>query len=267
MPSVLSSIKHAKESSKLCIVLGAGIAKAVAGLPLWTELMQSFIDFAKSKGIAVDTVQAADLVLSSQPTLAASLLKKPLSDRSTEFRQWLEDTFGNPIVNDQHPVLEVLREIRGDNDLIKFATTNYDLVLEKPLGLTRLNWTADPEDVEAWFRKPENLLHIHGIYDRIKSVIFSSDDYSRLPVTGTDQLPRLLRECVVLFVGCGDTTTDPHFTTAFSELPDDASNSHVLLYRRDPTDTRRAPTHSHITYYPYDKFEALPEVLRSLVLG
>jgi hypothetical protein len=98
-----------------------------------------------------------------------------------------------------------------------------------------VNWN-ETDNVKMFFSpaQPRHLFHIQGTYSHPASVVFSCNDYS--PLAGQqinapviEPLQRLLQNYTVLFIGCGETTTDQQFSEVFKSLRSDSARSRHAL--------------------------------------
>jgi hypothetical protein len=192
-------IETAIRGSKLCILTGAGVSTAIANLPGWNELLQSALDLAHEQRIDDDDIESARRTLIRKPFLAGGQLRGLLSaDDNHWFATWLSTIFHRPRVDTHNILLNALVRIHQAHPSIRFATTNYDTILDQHLKLGNLNWCDDVRDVDDFFgpEQSRHLLHIHGTYNKPSTVVFSAEDYARLEGRQHSATTRILAEAM-----------------------------------------------------------------------
>ena len=103
---------------------------------------------------------------------------------------------------------------------IPICTLNYDRLLEHVTGLSAINM-SETSRVTSWMRREEQgLLHLHGIWDQPETCILGIRDYE---ATLSDDVRDLIQRALssfgrLLFIGCGDTFSDPNFSALISWL-------------------------------------------------
>jgi hypothetical protein len=148
------------------------------------------------------------------------------------FNTWFESSSRDPPGYHPDPeLLRVLVAVHRSEPYIWFKTTNHDTLLDDHLGLQTVNWNKT-DNVKMFFSpaQPRHLFHNQGTYSHPASVVFSCNDYPPLadqqinaPVI--EPLQRLLQNYTVLFIGCGETTTDQRFSEVFNSLRSDSARS------------------------------------------
>jgi len=123
-----------------------------------------------------------------------------------EFGAWLRENLESLPIQDAS-VLEALAALD-----LPIVTTNYDTLLEQATGLPSITW-QDTARVERVLRAQERaILHLHGVWDRPKTVILGIRDYDRVQGDAHAQVAlqalRLMKTWV--FVGCGEGLRDPN---------------------------------------------------------
>lgn len=211
---IISDIREAIEGERLLVVVGAGASKSAtndAPASCWDGLLK----------LGLETLPADDpkqvglpqLLTGDDPKSAihvAEVIEDTLGGRSDfVFRCWLRDTVGSlrPVKRD---VLEAIRDLH-----VPVVTTNYDNLLEEVLDRTPI--TFDDTEDSLGFVRGENvqktILHMHGHYQKPRSIVFGTRSYSDLLNTGYAEA--ILRALAIrytwLFIGFGKGMQDPHF--------------------------------------------------------
>lgn len=198
-------------------VVGAGVALATTKqnpVASWTGLLEHGVGRCEevvrhlAAGWATrvrDEIRSGDLddLLSAAGKIAAKLG----APRGGEYRRWLRETVGSLTVADD----TVMRAIA---DLgVPLTITNYDGLLEEVTGLRAFTW-LDYAAVERLLRGDERgVLHLHGYWERPKSVILDIRSYERaLHDEHFQTVLRALRTVqTFLFIGYGAGLQDPNF--------------------------------------------------------
>jgi hypothetical protein len=255
---VVDRLRLALANKTLIPVVGAGVATAVARLPTWGTLLVNGIEYltAHTRRLAVEEAEIAALksLYAAGPAshMAAlsqlqRLLARPQRDHwlSREYAAWLDETFGAPTVSDPG-ILYRLHQLQAR----VLVTTNYDLLLEtnvNPQGAS-VTW-EQPADLRALLRGGQGIIHLHGRFDRPRSVILSDGDYQRLvdDALAARVSQTLFDAGILLFIGVSPVgADDPHLGRIlehFADLTDPAAGEehpHVLLHAADMSAHDRA---------------------------
>lgn len=126
------------------------------------------------------------------------------------YHTWMRASFeGASITNTA--LVETLRKLLLPQDV--FATTNYDLLLEKATGLKTVSY-EEPQEAFAMLnhRKSDAILHLHGVYDSAKgkdNIVADQAQYdSVLDDKGAQFVQHILGTRTLVLVGCGQTSED-----------------------------------------------------------
>lgn len=168
------------------------------------------------------------------------------------------------------PLHEALRSVTTWRAIL---TTNYDTLLEKTFEPhQRVATCVDDIDlVRSAAVGAVELIHLHGVIDRPKTIVLALEDYRRYPATHPGLLAKvrqLFLQHPVLFVGFG--VTDPNFmqwSGWVSDVVGDGKNPWINLTLDSP------PSLSHGRYWGkrldfisvqgFPRFKAVvPEILR-----
>jgi len=263
----------------LLVIVGAGVSIASAGAPTWEQLLINGCDFALPRyPQQSSTVEAIRRRIIREDWLgAAGELRRLLS--ITHFNEFLMaqfDGFRWNRDNIKHrSVYALLRILRRNG--ARIATTNYDTIIEDVLSMKEMDWRDSRCDSFFHSEDPainREVLHIHGDYQRPDSVVFDKDDYQRINSSLADSqrlqdnLLHMFRNGNVLFVGCGQTTADPHFQNIFERCMISAATRHAYLCSDDAYEGLRYPRGpglpSTVELAPYGAFAGLPVALKRL---
>jgi hypothetical protein len=205
---ILGEIEQAIGGGRLVPVVGAGVSSATAPMPSWRALVESAIAHAKASGSG-DPQPAAEALARNNLAEAAELATTALG---VEFPAWLRSSFH--VQRSQITSRAVIDRI---SDLMPsfVATTNYDrlLTMLHPERWEPVTWT-DPVGMQTVLRDGGRILHLHGVYDQPKSVIFSAASYRTLTSDAAYETVgrSLWLEYTLLFVGASvDGVSDPDF--------------------------------------------------------
>jgi len=268
---------------RIVLVVGSGVTRgAVEGqldtqAASWSGLIEHGLGRAASRNLIEDGEQESLLASAGSGTpdmmiAAADRVVSALGGRDAgEYGQWLETAF---------QAVDVRASRTGTIDAIaamsalgvRIATTNYDGVLERFLGLETVVWTdsAAAEDVLAGRRN--GVLHLHGHWRTPRSVVFGKADYDALlEGPGSSALLNAVRTLkTMVFVGTGAGLLDPNFGRLrdwAGEALRSSSNAHYWMVRAGeersiPPETLRD---ERTTPLLYDEHDELPGMLRRLL--
>ncbi len=226
-----SKLKQLIKEERLIPVVGAGISRAVAGLPNWKELLESGLTHAESRGLGKGKIEIARIELNKNELLnVGETVRKELG---RNFKTFLKDQFDNPEIKDDSLLDNIL-----NLDAPFILTTNYDSIFNQKAKLdhvTDLDW-LDYEKALGHIRKKEKFLfHIHGHYENADSIILSTSDYNKQNENDgyLQALKEIARGYHFLFIGCSqDGVLDEGFTLLFnffSKWFPKSENEHFFL--------------------------------------
>ncbi|MCQ8814375.1 MULTISPECIES: SIR2 family protein [Mesorhizobium] len=127
------------------------------------------------------------------------------------YERWLQELFFGEKCG-TGKMAEAIRSLRDAN--IPLATLNYDTLLEQATDLPGIT-LSDTSQVVSWMQRDHpGILHLHGKWDVPGSCILGIRDYT---ATLTSEVRSLIQRSLssfgqLLFVGCGDTFSDPNFS-------------------------------------------------------
>ena len=207
-PEFLAAIQE----DELVYLFGAGISSALTGNHAcsWWQWICNGIDYLK------DPLAAKELKESMKKDSSADNLIQIVGDVLTQtkaegtYHTWMRASFeGASITNTA--LVETLRKLLLPQDV--FATTNYDLLLEKATGLKTISY-EEPQEAFAMLdhRKSDAILHLHGVYDSAKgkdNIVADQAQYdSVLDDKGAQFVQHILGTRTLVLVGCGQTSED-----------------------------------------------------------
>jgi SOS-response transcriptional repressor LexA len=196
--------------------VGAGFSSAVTGnaCATWNGLLRSGIDecVRQVQGLPSSWVEGMEVLLRDADAANYLTVAEGISDRlrpvrkNREFDSWLKNTVGKLEPAPEHE--ELIVALCGLGDII--FTTNYDTLIERSqTAWTSCTWN-DTDYAAADLRK-NVVIHLHGVVDKPRSIIFGKTDYERLEAELYQSLDRAFfarRDFV--FIGCGAGLADPH---------------------------------------------------------
>lgn len=207
------------KEGKIIPFIGAGVPRAVAGLPGWGKLIENGLDYAISLRIDrnSDIPKAKELLGKGRFLEASEHLKKVLQYPGYPYLNWIKSQFGN--INPRN--LDLISSIL---DLCApiIVTTNYDTLLSKVDNLgnrEKFTHVQYNEALNAMERGKDVVLHLHGIYEKPESIILSQSDYDELnnDLGYKSFVQKLISDYHLLFIGCSrDGVMDADFSTLFN---------------------------------------------------
>lgn len=212
-------------NEKLIIIIGAGVSMGLTDgkAPSWNELIRRGFDYGKERGLITDlqhTNWAEQLRSSDIDDLlgAAEFMGRKLgSPDNLPYARWLEHEFQTI----QPSNTELVTTLKHISELdIPLCTLNYDHLLETITKQPTL-LVSDIKNTASWIRREKTgILHLHGSWDTPKSCILGIRDYA---ATQVNQVRDLFQRNLaifnrILFIGCGDTFSDPNFSALINWL-------------------------------------------------
>jgi tetratricopeptide (TPR) repeat protein len=263
---------------KPLLICGAGVStQATDGLaPTWASLIKSGITrVADLDANAEKWTKESRQRLTTGDTatwiaIADSLTERLGGVRNAEFATWLEGEVGQ-LAPARHDLLDAIFALQ-----CPIATTNYDDILEKAIGLQPIGWDDHVGTHQFLDGKRQGILHLHGHWRSPARVVLGSKSYGEHSV---DKRRELLQEVTSLnrptiFIGCSqDGLTDPDFSrldSFLTEWQDVAPRRYWLirLERDDKGQPKPIPSPDHTRrLYPVvygEKYDDLVPLLRSL---
>lgn len=247
-------ISNAIKNNQLVIVCGAGVSISLTdgGLPGWAGLVRSGFQYGEAKGrITSAQREMWDAQLSSSDLddllSAAEFMGRKLEAPSGDlYHRWLEQVFSE-VAPTNSDLSAALRALSAAN--VPICTLNYDTLLEDVSELPTVTM-ENPTAVASWMRRERGgILHLHGAWNSPHSCILGIRDYA---TTINDEVRILIQRSLgafkrLLFIGCGETFSDPNFSALISWLRREmgtAAPQHYALVRESEV----AQRHSDATW-------------------
>ena len=252
--AALSQIKQSASERRLVVVIGTGVSLALTNGKRpnlsWKGLIGNGFEFAETKGKIQSAQRKAwegQLNSADVDDLlgAAEFMSRKLGSPNGElYARWLENEFKN--VSPEHRgMINAIVALQATD--IPICTLNYDRLLEDVTGLASISM-SETNRVAAWMRREEKgVLHLHGVWDQPNSCVLGIRDYE---TTLSDDVRDLIQRALssfgrLLFIGCGDTFSDPNFSALIDWLRKNlkaAAPQHYALVRSADVARRHADT-------------------------
>lgn len=252
---------------ELVFLFGTGISGALTGERFgWYQWISDGIKGLKDYSIASDLRKRleADSSADNMISVVGDVIESAKSDGT--YNSWMHGSFEKAsIINTV--LAETLKKMTIFNDV--FATTNYDLLLERACGLKSLSYEQPGQVFEMLkSRQSHAVLHIHGIYDSvhgIDNIIADQRQYDAvLSDKGAQFIQNILGTRTLVFIGCGKTTDDVNIKqfVEFSIKHLKMDRTYFFLYNSSAPVTDLP---DNIRPVPYgDEYEDLPVFLEDL---
>ncbi|MBB3560147.1 hypothetical protein FHX06_001458 [Rhizobium sp. BK512] len=279
-PKYFSDIQNAISNKKLVIVVGTGVSRALsansANVFSWSGLIQNGLEYCKTRACVTDAQYGAwkthldssdiDDLLS-----AAEFVGRKLgAPTGSMYARWLEESFGAADVLNKglSDAISSIAQLE-----IPIATLNYDTLLEEVTGLPTINFSETKKVTEWVRRETSGILHLHGVWSDPQSCILGIRDYHTASLSDVRQFIQrnLSTFGRILFLGCGDTFSDPNFSALISWMRAEIRGSsplHYALVRESELSTRHADANwqGFVEPISYGKeYSDLPTYLKSLL--
>lgn len=250
------------------LILGAGIAKAIApAAPTWTEAIERAQLIAAQHapadlGMEQPRSQTPVPVGPTRRMVAlADQAAKGLGPRNGHlWREFLINTFG-ALRPSEWTTIDAIGSLG-----LRMATTNYDTLIERSLGLKSVTPTGLLANADRR-RRAQEVIHLHGIFSDPESVVWTRKDYRRLSAR---RLGIYLQQSIsangLIFIGCGGTLDDPNliawrkFLTELSE-----HGIHAFRLYCDQEDQTESSGYRSICYG--QNYSDLPTFLYKMATG
>ena len=248
----IAQLKKSARDGKLVAVIGTGVSMALTdgknSALSWKGLIENGFAYGVTKGkITAEQSASWKNQLNSNDLdellgAAEFMGRKLLAPDGDLYARWLETVFKNvePLDNEMARAVRVLHAAG-----VPFCTLNYDHLLERTMGLTTVSF-KDTSNVTAWVRRENpGVLHLHGSWDSPSTCILGIRDYE---TTLGDDVRDLIQRALasfnhLLFLGCGDTFSDPNFSALIKWLREKlrtAAPQHYALVSEDQVSARNA---------------------------
>jgi len=219
--TAINQLLESASRGELVAIIGTGVSMSLTNgsIPAlsWTGLISDGFTYGVKKGlIKPEQEKAWEPQLASNDIddllCAAEFLSRKLgAPQGDLYARWIQNVFSTvkPVNAKMKKALVALNKIG-----IPICTLNYDLLLEQVTGLNGINMNETTK-VASWMRKGNpGILHLHGSSISPETCILGIRDYE---TTLGDDVRELIQRSLasfhrLLFIGCGDTFTDPNFS-------------------------------------------------------
>lgn len=217
----IASVISSAEKGELVVIVGTGVSLALTdgnhSHLSWRGLIEDGFSYGVAKGkIEAGQRERWSLLLGSSDIdellSAAEFMGKKLESPSGDlYKRWMYSLFEKvkPKANQMFDVIKCIASLN-----IPIATLNYDTLIEEVTGLNSIS-VGDLRKTTGWMRGDEKgVLHLHGCWQEPESCILGIRDYENTISNETrDLFQRSLGTFKrLLFIGCGDTFSDPNFS-------------------------------------------------------
>jgi len=244
--AAIARLAESAKRGELVVVIGTGVSLGLAGRHnpalSWTGLVRSGFDYANKKAkITKAQSEAWEAQLSSTDLDdllgAAEFMGRKLDAPGGDlYARWLRTTFES-VVPENPELEEAIRSLHFGG--IRLCTLNYDHLLERVTGLPTVT-LRDAARVVSWMRaecseEGSGILHLHGSWDAPATCVLGIRDYE---TTIRDDVRDLIQRSLasfkrLLFIGCGDTFSDPNLGALIrwlrSRMPAAAPQHYALV--------------------------------------
>ena len=260
--------KKAIQENELVYLFGAGISSALTsgqsvGWKQWIINGTSYMkDPIKANALRVSIEK--DNTASGLVKTAGTVLAATKADGT--YQTWMKNSFESAQITN-HALADTLKKLLVTQDV--FATTNYDLLLERATGLSTLSY-KEPDKAFLMLdrKKSDSVLHIHGVYDSFHgtdNIIADESQYEAiLNDEGAQFIQNILGTRTLILVGCGQTAEDANIAR-FIQFARDKLRMDREYYFLCKLDMEPADLPDNIKPIPYgDSYDDLPEFLADL---
>lgn len=277
--NIEKEIIDSAEKGNLLIVIGTGISISLTHNQYpqlsWKGLISSGLSYGNQKGV-ISTVQKStwNTILEQGDidellSCAEFVGKKLNSPKGDLYYRWMEEQFKH-IKPEECKIKESLRKIVELN--IPICTLNYDTLLEDATKLPEIR-LSNSNDAISWLKKEQHgVLHLHGVWKDPENCILGVRDYERTLNSEARQLFQRSMAAFnrILFIGCGDTFSDPNFSSLIEwikkNLKGAFSSSYALVLERDKEEKNKNKLlHGFLEPVVYGtKHDDLPDYLNGI---
>ena len=227
------------KGANILFVFGSGISVALTEKDLsWREWLKTgfnYITDSRQKSALYDRLNKAastDELTSIAEELIATLKQEGV------YQQWMQTSFENLEIK-KPDIATILKKLTTIPQ-IRFATTNYDLLLEQATGLPPCSGNVSSENRQetnsSVFGGEPAILHLHGYFDSRNNrddIVASKEQYEKLGHNSASQFTQQLLSAlnIMIFVGCGATVEDDNIApmTTFAQKILGLGGTHYFL--------------------------------------
>lgn len=218
--ATLRKIATSVSNQELVAVIGTGVSLALTdgAIPTlsWRGLIRNGFEYAVRKGQMKEAqAQTWNAQLESHDIdellLGAEFMGRKLeAPGGNLYARWLKSVFEQiPVTN--RAMTRAIGAIQAAG--VPLCTLNFDSLLEQATSLPTVRLSESVQVSEWMLRRKPGILHLHGSWDVPESCILGIRDYEgTLRSEVRDLIQRSLSSFKrLLFIGCGDTFSDPNF--------------------------------------------------------
>jgi pentatricopeptide repeat protein len=266
-------LSAALRSKEVVVIAGTGVAVATTHkheCSTWDGLIRHGIKYCVSN---IENLED-DFEDSCLKSLASNRIKRMIGaaqlvasylKEAGKYNNWLREAVGTMEAKDTALLHAIV------NLSCPILTTNYDNLFEANTSLSRFTW-QDTNHVEQILKgKAPGIFHLHGHWEVADSVVFGFDSYEKIVGDAhTQAMTHAMRSLkTMVFVGCGGTFDDPHFSAlrkwAKQVMPNSESSHYILACASDKDKFEgKFPPEEHLEIIWYDDHAELPDLLQSL---
>lgn len=225
--SAIESIRDSAAKGELIVIVGTGVSISLTQNEYkqlsWKGLIESGFEFGGVKGkITEAQIESWSDQLNSDDIddvlSAAEFVGRKLGAPGGDlYARWMNNSFEG-LIPKNIEAIQAVNVISGMG--VPICTLNYDSLLESVTGLQAIT-LCDTRKTTAWMRKEEKgILHLHGHWQQPGSCVLGIRDYEKsLSSESRDLFQRHLGVFKrLLFIGCGETFSDPNFSSLINWL-------------------------------------------------
>lgn len=261
---------HAVQNDGLVYLFGAGISSALTDNKAcgWWQWICNGTSYIKDERLAetLRSSMADDGSTDNLIRIAGEVIKAAKADGT--YHDWMKASYESASVSNMS-LAETLKKLLIPQDV--FATTNYDMLLEKATGLSTLTYEEPDKAFGMLDRKrSESVLHIHGAYDSsrgLDNIVADSKQYEAvLNDKGAQFVQQILGTRTLIFVGCGKTTEDGNISQ-FIDFAGKYLKMEKSYYFLHKSDIVPSGMPDNVVPVPYgDDYNDLPLFLEDIAL-
>ncbi len=203
------------QDNELVFLFGTGVSSALTGKSYgWMKWIVDGIEGLTDRKCAEKLKGELEGDNSTENMVSVVGKVMDAAKKDGTYASWMYNSFeANRIHNAQ--LANTLRKLLDSQ--VVFATTNYDLLLEKATGLSAVSY-ENPDIAFSMLDKrlSTHVLHLHGIYDSvggIDNIVADDMQYkSVIENLGAQFIQNILGTRTLVFVGCGKTTEDANIS-------------------------------------------------------
>lgn len=274
----MQELQEAVAKGRCVFIVGTGFSISGSnGAPCasWNGLVEQSLDYMVKRNMAPDkwfdmikmtfgyAVSAGDT--GTLISVAGMLQEKIHESGGLALSNWLRETVGQ-LKSEDATWAHALDAIG-----CPILTTNYDTLLEQATNRESATWMDSAEIQNILVSNSTKIAHLHGIWNKPESVVFSQSDYTRLLSSASAQELQKAVSALksIVYVGVGAGLSDPNFSRLIDWHRKSFSNSSLQHYRlcrkSELEDLMSEHQSDHIAPIAYgDDYSELPGFLKDL---